>query len=260
MTAIAIPALERGLDILERIGAAPLGATATELIEATGVPRATLYRIVAILAARGLISAGANKPPRYVLGPTLVRLARDAPPQVDLASTAQPVMDALAATLGETIKLVVRVESEALTIAISHANHHVPILSRVGTRLPLHLGASQRLLLSRAPAGVLEQVARGPMEKRASRTITSARVLKREVKALRDQTWTATESEGIEGLGATAALIHDESGSAQAALVAVYIRGRKSARRLREIRDATIRAADEISQRLGAAAQPAPPG
>ncbi len=254
MTAIAIPALERGLDILERIGAAPLGATATELIEATGVPRATLYRIVGILAARGLISAGAGKPPRYVLGPALVRLARDAPPQVDLAATAQPIMDALAATLGETIKLVVRVETEALTVALSHANHHVPILSRVGTRLPLHLGASQRLLLSRAPPAVLEAVAKGPMEKRASRTITSARVLRREVKALRECTWTATESEGIEGLGATAALIHDASGAAQGALVAVYIRGRKGARRLREIRDATVRAADEISQRLGAAA------
>jgi len=255
MTGIAIPALERGLDVLERIGAAPLGATATELIAATGVPRATLYRIVAVLAARGLISSGTARPPRYVLGPALVRLARDAPPQVDLASTAQPVMDALAASIGETIKLVVRVDTEALTIALSHANHNVPILSRVGTRLPLHLGASQRLLLSRAPADVLDAVARTPMERRASRTITSPRVLRREVAALRERTWTATESEGIEGLGAVAALVHDASGTAQAALVAVYIRGGKSARRLREIRDAVIRGADELSRRLGAIAR-----
>jgi DNA-binding IclR family transcriptional regulator len=84
-------------------------------------------------------------------------------------------------------------------------------------------------------------------------------VLRREVKALRERTWTATESEGIEGLGAIAALIHDASGAAQAALVAVYIRGRKTTRRLREIRDATIHAADEISQRLGAASRPLPP-
>ncbi|MEO8137003.1 MAG: hypothetical protein ABI831_23870 [Betaproteobacteria bacterium] len=46
----------------------------------------------------------------------------------------------------------------------------------------------------------------------------------------------------------------DVSGTAQATLVAVYIRGRKSARRLGEIRDATIQAAAEISRRLGAAA------
>ena len=255
---MAIPALERGLTVLECIGASPLGATATELIEATRVPRATLYRIVAVLVSRGLITAGPTTPPRYVLGPALVRLARDAPPQVDLASTAQPIMDALAASLGETIKLVVRVDTEALTIAISHSGNNVPILSKVGTRLPLHLGASQRLLLSRAPPAILDAVAKGPMERRASRTIISPRVLRREVKALRERTWTATESEGIEGLGAIAALIHDASGAAQAALVAVYIRGRKTSRRLREIRDATIRAADEISQRLGAASRPLP--
>jgi len=78
------------------------------------------------------------------------------------------------------------------------------------------------------------------------------------VKALRDRTWAATESEGIEGIGAVAALIHDASGAAQAALVAVYIRGRKTTRRLREIRDATLRAGDEISQRLGAASHRPP--
>jgi DNA-binding IclR family transcriptional regulator len=255
MAGTAIPALERGLDVLEHLSASPLGATATELIEATRVPRATLYRIVAVLAARGLITAGPATPPRYVLGPALVRLARDAPPQIDLVSAAQQVMDALAASLGETIKLVVRVDTEALTIAISHSGNHVPILSKVGTRLPLHLGASQRLLLSRAPPAILEAVAKGPMERRASRTITNPRLLRREVKALRDRNWAATESEGIEGLGAVAALINDASGSAQAALVAVYIRGRKTTRRLREIRDATIQAAEEISRRLGAAAR-----
>ena len=255
MAGIAIPALERGLDVLEHISASARGATAIELIEATRVPRATLYRIVAVLAARGLITAGATAPPRYVLGPALVRLARDAPPQVDLASIAQPIMNALATRLGETIKLVVRVETEALTIAISHSGNNVPILSRVGTRLPLYLGASQRLLLSRAPPSILDAVAKGPMERRASRTITTARLLRRDVKALRDRTWASTESEAIEGLGAVAALINDASGTAQAALVAVYICGKKSARRLREIREATIDAADEISQRLGAAAR-----
>lgn len=253
MTSIAIPALERGLDVLEHLSASPLGATASELIEATQVPRASLYRIVAVLAARGLIAAGSTTPPRYVLGPALVRLARDAPAQIDLASTAQPIMDALAASLGETVKLVVRDDSEALTIAISHSGNHVPILSRVGTRLPLHLGASQRLLLSRAPAAVLDAVAKGPMERRASQTITDPRVLRREVEALRERTWAAAENEAIEGLGAVAALISDASGNVQGALVAVFIRGKKTARRMREIRDATIHAADEISQRLGAA-------
>ena len=61
MAGSSIPALERGLSVLECIGASPMGATAIELIEATGVPRATLYRIVALLADRGLIAAGDRK-------------------------------------------------------------------------------------------------------------------------------------------------------------------------------------------------------
>ena len=255
MSGSSIPALERGLSVIEHIGASPSGATAAALIEAMGVPRATLYRIIAVLSARGMITAGRGRPPRYFLGPALVRLAKGAPAQVDLASIAQPIMDGLAAGLGETIKLVVRVDAEALTIALSHSGNHLPILSSVGTRLPLHLGASQRLLLSRAPLEILDAVTRGPMEKRASRTICDPDELRREVDALRDRSFAETESEGVEGLGAIAALITDASGATQAALVAVYIRGKKSSRRLQEIRDATIQAAAEISRRLGAAPQ-----
>lgn len=255
MVGSSIPALDRGLSVIEHIGASPSGATAASLIEVLGVPRATLYRIIAVLSARGMISAGRGRPPRYFLGPALVRLARGAPPQIDLASIAQPIMDGLAAGLGETIKLVVPVETDALTIALSHSGNHLPILSSVGTRLPLHLGASQRLLLSRAPLEILEAVTRGPMERRASRTICDPDELRREVDALRGRSVAETESEGVEGLGAIAALVTDASGTAQAALVAVYIRGKKSVRRLQEIRDATIQAAGEISRRLGAAPQ-----
>jgi DNA-binding IclR family transcriptional regulator len=93
------------------------------------------------------------------------------------------------------------------------------------------------------------------MERRASRTITSARALRREVQALRKRTWAATVSEGVEGLGAIAALVHDATGEAQAALVTVYICGKAAARRFDQLRDATLQAAAEISQRLGASAR-----
>ena len=71
-------------------------------------------------------------------------------------------METLAAELGETVKLVVRDGREALTVA-AVIPRDACIASRVGTRLPLHVGASQRLLLAHAPAEIRDAVLASPL-------------------------------------------------------------------------------------------------
>lgn len=241
------PALERALTLLDRLGENPQGLSAAALADAAGVPRASLYRMLRALAAREYVVAIGGT---YRLGPAVTRLAARISAR-DLPALAQPLMDALCARTGESVKVVVREGTEAVTVAAAHSGNDARIAVRIGTRLPLYVGASQRLLLSRAPADVVAQVLAAPRARVASGTITGARELRRNLAELAQQPSVAGHSEGIEGVGAVAACVDDATGATRAVLVSVYIQAGKTAARLRELREATEVTAQQLSRLLG---------
>ena len=241
------PALSRGLAVLREIAARPEGAGAAELAGSLGIPRATLYRLLATLVDGGFAQPASPLSARYVLGPALGRIAGTREPERDLVELARPVMDLLARELGETVKLVVRDGLEALTVAASIPRRDSCIASRVGARLPLYVGASQRLLLAHASLAVRDRVLAGPLDRVASRTITHAGRLRAELAVLAGRRVFASHGEGVEGVGATAVLIGRPRAEPKAALVTVYVFASQGQRRLADIRRATIRAAETIT-------------
>lgn len=243
----SMPALERTIAVLEELGKHAAGLPAPALAEATGVPRATLYRMLRVLSAHAFV---ARSPAGYVLGAGIGRLAARLPVR-ELAVLAQPVMDALCARIGESVKLVTRDGMDALTVAAAHSGIDARIAVRIGYRIPLYVGASQRLLLSRAPAEIVAAVLSAPRRRYASGTIIGARALRDDVARLRGERVAIGHSEGVEGVGAVAACVDDAAGATRAVLVSVFIQMGKSATRLREISDATTRAASDLSRLLG---------
>ena len=241
------PALERALTVLDRLGEQPQGLSAAALATAAGVPRASLYRMLRVLAAREYVVAVGGA---YRLGPAVTRLAAKVSAR-DLPALAQPLMDALCAHTGESVKLVVREGTEAVTVAAAHSGNDARIAVRIGHRLPLYVGASQRLLLSRAPPEVVARVLAAPRLRFASGTITGARELRRNLALLARLRSVAGHSEGIEGVGAVAACVDDATGATRAVLVSVYIQAGKTATRLRELREATEATAQQLSRLLG---------
>ncbi len=245
------PALSRGLAVLRALAGSGEGLTAAELAVRAGAPRATLYRILRTLVSEGYAAAAPGAGGRYVLGPAARLLGAPPGEPPDLAAVARPAMEALAARLGETVKLVVREGMEAVTLAVAIPRREACIASRVGTRLPLHVGASQRLLLAHAPEAVRRAVLAGPLPRVASRTITSSARLARDLASLAGRRDLAGHDEGVEGVGATAALVGAPPAEPRAALVAVYVFASQGARRLREIRARTVETADAVTRLLG---------
>jgi len=245
----SIPALERTFEVLEAVYARPGGITAAELAEETAIPRTTLYRILRILSARGYL-ASLDSSGTYVLGQALIRMASGVRKQDDLLTAARPVMRILSEKAGETVKLVLREGMESFTIAV-----HVPfdnrVASQVGARIPLHVGASQRLLLSRAPERVRAHVLSRPLVKWGPGTITSAASLRENLAALAGRDWEFGQDEGIAGVATFGALIHEAAHEARAAIAVVFITEGKSERDLTRFRSAVREAARALSVELG---------
>ena len=136
--------------------------------------------------------------------------------------------------------------------AVSHSGRDTRIAARIGYRLPLHLGASQRLLLAHTSAEVIDQVLALPLPRVAARTLTDAAAVRRSLPQLRRQGWSASHNEGVEGVGACAALVRFGDGDVAGALVTIFIYAGTSAEQRSRLKEATLAAAREASGRLAA--------
>jgi DNA-binding IclR family transcriptional regulator len=243
----AAPAVERTVLLLRLLGEQPQGLNTQQLAEITRTPRATLYRILGVLTAHGFVQQAEEGPARYQLGPAVAKLGRQAPQPRNFVALAQPLMEHLAQTVRETVKLVVVDGLDALTLAVADTGLDARVTSRVGTRMPLYVGASQRLLLAHASPELQRHVLAQPLSARASRTLTDRQRLKASLDKLRVESWSQSHSEGIEGVGAAAALVRGARDIVLGAIVAVYLHKSKNAAQLRAIRDAVEATAREIS-------------
>lgn len=251
------PALTRGLAVLRALSAHREGLSAAELARLANAPRATLYRILRTLVAEGYAGIAPGADGRYVLGAAARALGAPASEARDLVAAARPFMDALSALLGETVKLVARDGLEVVTLAVAIPRRDFCIASRIGNRLPLHVGASQRLLLAHAPESVRRAVLDGPLPRVTGRTVTSRARLARDLASLASVRDLAGHGEGVEGVGATSALVGPAGVEPAAALVAVYVYASQGATRLRAIRAGIVEAADALTRSLAPLDAPA---
>lgn len=241
------PAVERAIDVLQALGAQSQGLGAQALAELTATPRATLYRILKVLVARGFVQVAPEQSGHYRLGPALALLGGQAPQPRDLVELSKPVMQRLAHSVRETVKLVVVDGMEALTLAVADTGLDARVTARAGTRVPLHIGASQRLLLAHLPAAQVRQMLSRPLEKRTARTLTDPALMRASLGKLRQGDSVQGHGEGLDGVGAAATLLRGGDDVVLGALAAVYIHTGKTAAQLQALRSGVQQAAQEIS-------------
>lgn len=244
------PALRRGLALLRAIAERGDGVTMSELAQAVVMPRATAYRLLRALVDEDFVAAAPGVSGRYVLGPAADALRGNGRAGPSLEDVAAPIMEALAATLGETVKLVVRDGLEVVTVAVSIPFRDSCIASRVGTRLPLHVGASQRLLLAHSSPAIREAVLARPLSRFTPRTIVSCTRLRRELDTIATARVFQSHGEGVDGVGAAAALVGGASMEPRAALVSVYVYANRNLARRAAILRHTAAAADAVTTAL----------
>lgn len=241
-----IPALERAIAVLHAAEASPEGVTAFDLAP-LGIPRTSLYRILDTLVRVRMLAATDGAVTRFTLGTAIVRMASRVTVDDSLAARAGPVLMKLTAETGETAKIVMREDLETVTIAFRHPRQESRVTAHLGARLPLHVGASQRLLLSRAPQHIVDLVLARPLHKRGLETIVDPRLLERNIEQLRKRDWALGRNEGVAGVGSIGALIHESGQPVRCALALLYILEGKSRKAVLRMRDRVMEAAADLS-------------
>jgi DNA-binding IclR family transcriptional regulator len=128
-----------------------------DIVEATGLAKTTVLRLVSTLEHNGLLWATTNG---YMAGPGLWRWAHLARKSWELPPETQTAMRELAARQRETVNLYVARDIYRVCVAQQESPQPLRHVVRVGDELPMWAGASSKVLLRDASPALLERIAK----------------------------------------------------------------------------------------------------
>ncbi|XVX20146.1 IclR family transcriptional regulator [Actinomycetota bacterium] len=250
VSASTIQSVDRALTILDLLAGAGGELGITELGHSLGVHKSTASRLIATLRAHDLVEQ-IDETGKYRLGIGLMRLSRSANQGLELVQLARPAMRRLSAATEEAIHLAVPSGHDALYVDQLTAASQLQANTWLGQRTPMHATAVGKALLAwPEDPDLLEEVCRAPLPHLATRTITQAPLLRREIALVRKQGWAATVDELEDGLTAFAAPVFGAEGTAVAS-ISVSGPGVRLLESQEEFVAAVRKAAAAVSHRLG---------
>jgi IclR family acetate operon transcriptional repressor len=186
--------------------------------DALGVTQSRAHRLMAMLVYHGF-AAQDRLTRTYRPGPVLVDLGLSVIRSMDLRSVARPILEELAADVGETIGLGVLEGAEVRYIDGIESELALRVASRVGKTLPAHATSLGKALLAELPEQTLRVLY--PSERLTpvtAKTIVRRSELEEELRTVRSRGYATNASESEEGVGSVAMAIRDPARGAIAAV------------------------------------------
>ena len=244
-----VPALEKGLDILEKLASSSRPVSLTQLSQQLGRTNNEIYRMLTCLEQRGYIFKD-DATGNYALSLRLYELALTHSPVDRLLAAAQLPMEDLALKVGESCHLSVIDGSDLLVLWQALSPGKVRITVQVGGRFSPISTVSGRILLANLPADKCAAClkASGEFQKMSS---TERQDIRAQLDDIRLKGTSYAESETIFGVKDYAVLVGNPRVGLVAALAISSLTSVRSAIAKKEIFTALQECATLITHNAG---------
>jgi DNA-binding IclR family transcriptional regulator len=182
----------RALAVLGAFDSSAPRLSLSEIAERCAMPLTTVHRLLGELTDWGALRRRPDG--RYEIGRRLWDLGLLAPVQLELRQVAAPFLLDVHTATRDTVHLAVREGRSALYVERVSGRESVPVVSQVGSRLPLHATGVGKVLLAAAPDDVAEAVLRTPTRE-TRHTIVDPGRLRREIAEVRRRGYARTAEE-----------------------------------------------------------------
>jgi DNA-binding IclR family transcriptional regulator len=172
--------LDRLITVLETVAVAGRPVSASELQQATGLPRPTCYRLLQTLAEHRLLDDPDNSS-RYLVGERLVRIALLGQSDVDVRHAATPAMKQAAIDFGEAVFLS-RFRNKGVEI-VHVETPSDPMRAYIHPGLgfrPMHACSCSKAIAAFAEEDFREDILSGPMKAYTQHTKATPEALRNE--------------------------------------------------------------------------------
>lgn len=235
----------RVVAVLSVLGPDEPGVSLSEIARRTGLPKATVHRLVHQLVSFDLVDLS---PSGVRVGMRLFELGQLARGPRDVRDVAIPHLGDLHEASGHTVHLVVPSAHEVLYVHKIENGRSPSVGSRVGGRMPMHCTAVGKALLAHADPDVRDAVLSTPLHRLTARTIIAPGLLARQLRQIRATGIAEEREESAPGIVCVAAPVLDADGRAVAA---VSITGPSASTSTYRMAPAVRTAALGISRSLG---------
>lgn len=241
----------RLVHVLEALAAAEEGLGVREASRQTGIDKSSVSRLLAQLVDLGMVTQE-QASGRYLVGPRLYAFGAALVARDSLTRAARPILERLAAAFDETCYLAVREPSGFAFRAKVDCTRPIRYMIELGHVAPLHAGAAGRAILAGLTDDeVDEALGGGPLERLTDATVTDRRALRALAEADRRRGYAVSRGERVRGGTAVAAPFFDASALCRGSIVFTRPAERHRDDDIPEKGAAVVRAASELSSRLG---------
>jgi len=240
-------ASEKTLLVLE---AAMTHGRFTEVVDATGLAKATTHRILATLIDRRFVTVAADG--SYLPGPKILSLAGQALQRIDISAIAQPFVDELVEKAHCTVHVGVVNGDEIVYLIRADSDKPYRMPSRVGHAIPMHSSGIGKVVLAGYTDTAIERlVERAGLPARTSHTITTLDGLLAEIADVRRLGYALDREENVPGVACVAAPILDPTRTIKYGLSISTLTLEHSLEQIEAMAPMAIETAGKISAALG---------
>lgn len=243
-----VNAVQEALNILMHVAQCP-GLGVTELGIRSGNTKARAFRLLSTLEQHGFVRRDIDDT-SYILGHMALVLGQCAQEQVGIARVAGRHLKELGGQYNENFLIRVREGLESVLIIKWESTQGVGVRSVIGSRRPLHVGSSGRVLLAFAPEDVQAAVLNGPLEGFTTHTWVQRTELSEELIRIRAEGYAVSHGEAVSDVAAVAVPVLDGKGDVTAALY-ISVPASRVPKDLTTYIRALTDAARSMSQELG---------
>ena len=199
--------LSRYATILDTLAAAPEGLTLTEIMQATGLPRGTVHRLLGALLEVGYIEPVEGRKV-YVLGSRLLHMLHLGTPAEVIVRLVRPILDRLVARFRETAFLAKLEGREVRSVAMAMPSGEGQSYVQPGRAMPAHAAASAKAIFAFQDEAIVADMLARPLEKFTDKAITDKAAVRAELEAVRRDGYALCDEELDPGIYSYACPIH----------------------------------------------------
>lgn len=247
--AYAVPALEKGLDLLEELAGQPQPRSQAELARALGRSPSEIFRMMACLERRGYIDKEPSSG-RYRLTLRLFELAHTHTPVDQLLHASLGPMRELARKTGESVHLSVLSHGKLLVLSQVESQNRTRVSVEIGGRFPVVRTASGRVLLAYLPQEELRALLARDEDWSSLGPGPRERFLGDLLRIRRDGVYHG-KSDLTHGIRDVAALVGNPHVGVAAAVCVPALRAIGTPKPLPELRESVRECAQEITRQMG---------
>jgi DNA-binding IclR family transcriptional regulator len=239
--------LLKGLAVIEALAHSRNPRGVSDLAEEMELTKSNVHRVLKTLESAGYVTQVAATA-RYQLSLKLWELGSKLISRLDLKREASEAMEQLSTATRETVHLSILNGSEVIYIDKIDSPEPIRAYSMIGGRAPAYAVATGKALLAFRRVDGISDIAITPF---TENTIRDARELAAELARIRSVGYAVNMGEWREGVSGVAAPVFGPDGVAEAAIGVSGPITRFQPKRLKKLVEQVVRAASDVSARLG---------